>query len=480
MQKCIVGGGKNEVVRWHVSNIHDQAMHHIYQQVLDRVLGHMSQVQRASLQLLVQRLLVAAGGPEYIGTFRLLVLLGADCHSARLLAVLRAAQLSIAQRAPVTFQLQVVAVCLPAASSALLEQHERVFSALFLHDDPRVQLQMLEAGQVVSFTRRPYLAAEPWALARDALLVFGHLVDTRPEALLGSRTHLELGAALCLALDGQPAVDAMVTAMPARQRLRYLAWARRGLRQAGGGGGANLHQCMATLAKRLSQLHNTAGTSLGEPETPGTECYSDRLIRLIAIDELLPQLLSEGELDLMMECHFEPVQKAMPLASFLDPLALAQLHELRSRCNVPVEAGLAQRLHGERSPATPQASQHSRFAKAYGLERTQLVCMLHSPFANKGRGLERFLQCCHADMLVALPYLHRAMQGKPCPDPVKDWLVNTSGLSLGQLRAIYEGRLHDSALPLLANLARRDVHLGLVANRPAAGLTACEGLPDGA
>lgn len=480
MQKCIVGGGKNEVVRWHVSNIHDQAMHHIYQQVLDRVLGHMSQVQRASLQLLVQRLLVAAGGPEYIGTFRLLVLLGADCHSARLLAVLRAAQLSIAQRAPVTFQLQVVAVCLPAASSALLEQHERVFSALFLHDDPRVQLQMLEAGQVVSFTRRPYVAAEPWALARDALLVFGHLVDTRPEALLGSRTHLELGAALCLALDGQPAVDAMVTAMPARQRLRYLAWARRGLRQAGGGGGANLHQCMATLAKRLSQLHNTAGTSLGEPETPGTECYSDRLIRLITIDELLPQLLSEGELDLMMECHFEPVQKAMPLASFLDPLALAQLHELRSRCNVPVEAGLAQRLHGERSPATPQASQHSRFAKAYGLERTQLVCMLHSPFANKGRGLERFLQCCHADMLVALPYLHRAMQGKPCPDPVKDWLVNTSGLSLGQLRAIYEGRLHDSALPLLANLARRDVHLGLVANRPAAGLTACEGLPDGA
>lgn len=480
MQKCIVGGGKNEVVRWHVSNIHDQAMHHIYQQVLDRVLGHMSQVQRASLQLLVHRLLVAAGGPEYIGTFRLLVLLGADCHSARLLAVLRAAQLSIAQRAPVTFQLQVVAVCLPAASSALLEQHERVFSALFLHDDPRVQLQMLEAGQVVSFTRRPYLAAEPWALARDALLVFGHLVDTRPEALLGSRTHLELGAALCLALDGQPAVDAMVTAMPARQRLRYLAWARRGLRQAGGGGGANLHQCMATLAKRLSQLHNTAGTSLGEPETPGTECYSDRLIRLITIDELLPQLLSEGELDLMMECHFEPVQKAMPLASFLDPLALAQLHELRSRCNVPVEAGLAQRLHGERSPATPQASQHSRFAKAYGLERTQLVCMLHSPFANKGRGLERFLQCCHADMLVALPYLHRAMQGKPCPDPVKDWLVNTSGLSLGQLRAIYEGRLHDNALPLLANLARRDVHLGLVANRPAAGLTACEGLPDGA
>ncbi|MFJ4053758.1 hypothetical protein ACIPZC_09845 [Pseudomonas sp. NPDC089743] len=459
-----------------MSNIHDQAMHHIYQQVLDRVLGHMSQVQRASLQLFIQRLLVAAGGPEYIGTFKLLVLLGADCHSARLLAVLRAAQLSIAQRAPVTFQLQVVAVCLPAASGALLEQHERVFSALFLHDDPRVQLQMLEAGQLVSFTRRPYLEVEPWALARDALLVFGHLVDARPEALLGSRTHLELGAALWLALEGQPAVDAMVTAMPARQRLRYLAWARRGLRQSGDGGTANLHQCMATLAERLSQLHNTAGTSLGEPEKPGTGRCSEFPIRLITIDDLMPQLLSGDELDSMMECRFEAVHKAMPLASFLDPLALAQLHELLSRCNAPVQASPAQRLHCERAPA----SQHSRFAKAYGLERTQLVCMLHSPFANKGRGLERFLQCCHADMLVALPYLHRVMQGKPCPDPVKDWLVNTSGLSLAQLRAIYEGRLNHSTWALLANLARRDVHLGLLACRPAAASIVCGGLPDGA
>jgi len=74
-------------------------MHYIYQQVLERLLAHMSQAQRASLQLLIQRLLVAAGGPEYIGTFRLQVLQGSDRQGARLLAMLRAAQLSIAMRA---------------------------------------------------------------------------------------------------------------------------------------------------------------------------------------------------------------------------------------------------------------------------------------------------------------------------------------------------------------------------------------------
>lgn len=70
-----------------MSNIHDQAMHYIYQQVLERLLAHMSQPQRASLQLLIQRLLLAAGGPDYIGTFRLLVVQGADTRSTRLLAI---------------------------------------------------------------------------------------------------------------------------------------------------------------------------------------------------------------------------------------------------------------------------------------------------------------------------------------------------------------------------------------------------------
>jgi hypothetical protein len=62
-------------------------------------------------------------------------------------------------------------------------------------------------------------------------------------------------------------------------------------------------------------------------------------------------------------------------------------------------------------------------------------------------------------MLVALPYLHRALQGKTCPDAVKDWIVNTSGLPLAQLRMVYKGRLAPGVRQLLINLARRDVQL---------------------
>ncbi|MNM63424.1 hypothetical protein D3C81_747910 [compost metagenome] len=446
--------------------IHDQAMHYIYQQVLERLLSHMSQAQRASLQLLIQRLLVAAGGPEYIGTFRVLVLQGSDRRSARLLAMLRAAQLSIALRAPVTFQLRVLVVSLPAAGSATLEGHERSFNALFMQDDPRVQLQMIEGREVVPFSCRPSAAPERWLLARDAMLMFGHLVDARPEALLGSRLHLELADAVGFALRAQAPADVLITAIPARQRRRYLAWARRSLRQAGVRGPHMGHQCLAALAHGLSRLHGAVGAPLGnlaEP-TPGA-VPGDAPVRVIGIDDLLPHLLDEQQLDLMLGCCFETAQDAWPMVAFIEPFALAQLHELRAR-SLEAQAGRpALRLAGQPGGSKRRDVHQLQLGKAYGISQTQLVCLLFSPFARQGRNLERFLQCRHADMLVALPYLHRALQGKPCPDAVKDWLVNTSGLLLGQLRAIYDGRLPLTAWRLMSNLARRDVHLRLLPQR---------------
>nr|WP_189665397.1 hypothetical protein [Pseudomonas oryzicola] len=435
-------------------------MHYIYQQVLERLLKHMSKAQRASLQLLIQRLLVAAGGPEYIGTFRLLVLQGCDRRSARLLAILRAAQLSIALRAPVTFQLQVLVVSLPVADSATLESHERNFSVLFLQEDPRVQLQMVEGREVVPFRSRPSAAGERRLQARDALLMFGHLVDARPEALLGSRLHLELADAVGAALRAQAPADALVTAVPARLRRRYLAWARRTLRLAGAQGPHRVHQCLSTLAQGLGWLHGSVGGALDAQGGGAAGVVPEGLpVRAFAIDDLLPHLLEVQQLDLMLGCGVEADQDAWPLAAFIDPMALTQLHELRARSLEPQAGRPALRLPGKPGGSRHGDVQQVQFGKAYGINQTQLVCVLFSPFARQGKNLERFLQCRHADMLVALPYLHRALQGKTCPEAVKDWLVNTSGLPLGQLRAIYDGRLRLAAWRLMSNLAQRDIHL---------------------
>lgn len=80
----------------------------------------------------------------------------------------------------------------------------------------------------------------------------------------------------------------------------------------------------------------------------------------------------------------------------------------------------------------------SGFAQeGFGLNETQLVCMLFSPFVNQGDGLESFLRRCHPGMLVALPDLHKVLSGSTAPDQVMQWLVDISGLSLQSLQNLY-------------------------------------------
>ncbi|MDZ3992394.1 hypothetical protein [Pseudomonas sp. Teo4] len=469
-----------------MSAIHEQAMHNIYKQVYERLCKNMSQAQHASLQLLVQRLLVAAGGLEYIGSLRLLVLQGNDRSSARLLATLRAAQLSIALRAPETFQLRVLVACLPAPSpprprprgsgSGCLDSHQRLFNTLFLDDDVRVELQMIDGCEVVPFCCKSAKSTERWALARNALLLFSHLIDARPEALFGSRIHLELADALRLALSGQQEGDVVVTAMPARQRRRYLSWARRTLRLAGEHGLRDMPQSLAGLFEGLGALHGVAGTALERGRSDQAPAREQAVLRVIAVDDLLPQMPVRDQLDEFLNCP-ESASDGKPLSAFLDPLAIMHLHEVRThgiQTNTPRDL-----LQLARSPTQtkPEQPDQDRFDKTYGITQTQIACALFSPIANHGRDLERYLQCRHREMLVALPYLHRALQGKPCPEPIKDWLIETSGLTLGQLRAIYEGRIRPASRRMLANLARRDVQLRLLRQLPASAPSRCKASP---
>lgn len=45
-----------------MTTIQDQAMNYVYQQVLQRLLSFFSRAERTALQLMIQRLVVAAGG----------------------------------------------------------------------------------------------------------------------------------------------------------------------------------------------------------------------------------------------------------------------------------------------------------------------------------------------------------------------------------------------------------------------------------
>jgi len=75
--------------------------------------------------------------------------------------------------------------------------------------------------------------------------------------------------------------------------------------------------------------------------------------------------------------------------------------------------------------------------RCFCLNEAQLVCLLFAPFVENGASLEHFLRQCHPGMLVALPDLHRAMQGKPAPEQVLQWMVDVSGLPVSLIGTLY-------------------------------------------
>jgi hypothetical protein len=72
-----------------------------------------------------------------------------------------------------------------------------------------------------------------------------------------------------------------------------------------------------------------------------------------------------------------------------------------------------------------------------GLSEAQLVCLLFAPFAENGARLERFLRQCHPGMLVAMPDLHRAMQGQPVAEQIMQWMIDVSGLPVSLIGQLY-------------------------------------------
>lgn len=131
--------------------IHDQAMNYVYQQMLQRLLSFFSRAERTALQLLIQRLVVTAGGMEHIGDYKVLAVQSGSRDSCYTLALLRAAQLSIAGRAPATFQLRVASLRMNGVSALAQDNLHRCNSALFFYDDPRVEVVTADHRQVLPF-----------------------------------------------------------------------------------------------------------------------------------------------------------------------------------------------------------------------------------------------------------------------------------------------------------------------------------------
>lgn len=471
-----------------MTTIHDQAMNYVYQQVLHRLLGFFSRGERTALQLFIQRLVVEAGGMEHIGGHKVLVTHSGTRESSYTLAFLRAAQLSIAGRAPATFNLRVATLRHPGQEQATLNNIHRSFSALFVYDDPRVEVLMLDGAEVLAFNHQAPLSPQGRELYRRNVLMSGHLAASDRHLEMGDSHRLASGNFLGKVAYWNEAVDTLVSSHSPREQRQYLQAFVVAARQLGQRGESRAVLDFGDLFRALNdfgqdyyrqlcpQLSETCDHAPGHFEVR-------RPVSYLGLHDLVSE--SEGARESLL-CEFLGMHWDTPCENlYASPLLMTHTYGLQARYvnGLSYEEGVRQYLQLTTvlmrkknlcenliqltlsDYSTPERIEDRRLqadlllSQSLGLSEVQLVCLLFAPFVNGAAGLERFMRACHPQMLVGLAEVHKALRGEPAMDQVVQWLGDVSGLPLPLLGKLYTLPAHDSNLPPLpeTGVAR---HLG--------------------
>lgn len=456
-----------------MSYIHDQAMNYVYQQVLQRLLSYFDRAERTALQLLIQRLIVAAGGIEEIGSFKVLVPFGGGNDSAYTLAFLRAAQLSIACRSPQSFNLRIANMRHAGMTPAVMDNIHRCYSALFLHDDPRVELLVVDHQYVQLFERDLPFSQAGRDQNRSDMLLSGHLTAGDGQMTFCNSCYLGMAEFLGRAACWNDGVDAVLNGESLKEQTHYASWITHfALRT----GQPDVDWKQQTFSSRLKTSDNISRAYYRQlyGEDPQTASFMARPLGYPQ-KAIVPAVLSVTDLiDCRVEDHwamlteflgfrYDDLAFSFSESECANPLLMAHMRGLRAqfleereyahgiseylalaktlmrRKRMPrrlIDQAMAAYDDDEKLEARRALATH--FAQdAYGLSEAQLVCLLFAPFVDAGAGLEAFLRRCHPGMLVALADLHKALSGGAAPEQVVQWLVEISGLSLNGLQNLY-------------------------------------------
>ena len=441
-----------------MSTIHEQAMTYVYQQVLQRLIGHFTREERTALQLLVQRIIVAAGGMEQVGGYKVLVAHGGGEVSSYTLALLRAAQLTIAGRAPRTFLLRVATLRHAGMTESTLDGLNQGYGRLFLHDDPRVELLMVENQEVLPFNHLRPASTTGRAISQRNMVMMGHLSSGDCRATLCSDTYLALGDFYQRVTCWQGGVHALVSGDSPRKQSHFLAWLKSMALGAGMAMPDAWPSSLTGLFARMDEwstgyYRHVYGEHYVESERPSKT--SHRHLAYISVADLLDDidLRTSTMLTEFMAFAPDPMGFHFTHPGYSSPRLMAHLRGLQAEClrdltyaegvqgfiqqsgrHLP-EAFLAQA--GTREGRSESSAHAQQF---FGLDETQLICLLFSPFVHHGERLEGYLRQCHPGMLVALPELHKVLQGQLSADMLQQWATDTSGLPLPLLQHLYRKR----------------------------------------
>lgn len=473
-----------------MNNFHEQAMSFVYQQVLHRLVGFFSRPERIALQLLIQRLLVAAGGVERIQHFRVMVVHEGGKECAYTLAFLRAAQLSIAGRSSHTFKLRIAILRQPRMTANVMARIQTQCSELFIYEDSRVELLLVDEKGATRLQKQTPFESSSSAMNRTQFLMSGHLTQGDVRATFFYSDLLARAKLYRQASKWGDRVDALIDRRPPSHLGQYVTWIERVARQQGHAEHGSLREGFDSAVKLCSKLDDDYKQLLRLSSTATSELSVgvNNDIRVINVfdclchetDVLHSQVLMfvEGPWNIKELDIEEPQAAVVLLAAHMQGLrgayqygveycigvnAYLRRASMENQCNNRFKGQLIKQLGATFN--TPKrigklrAAATQYLSELHGVSDEQLGCFICSPFVNMAEGLEPFLQKCYPEKLRDIDGLRQLLKGSGTLFKGDvNWLESVSGLPLASLQALYHMEKIDlrQGNSLIANLSAHD------------------------
>jgi hypothetical protein len=437
-----------------------------------------------------------------------LVAYGGGKDSTYTLAFVRAVQLALFEQTGSTFRLRCATNRHAGMPQAVMDNIDRACTALGFAGDPDCEALLVDGPAVKPFARHEPLPAEIVQRNRLDLLMTGHrsLGDARPTFCNACNLSMVNSFGVAAAHDG--GVDVIITGDSPEEQRAYGLWIHRLRRK------ANPRERRRPEAgfKGFLQATDMIASSYFA-EVYGSEATEEISARAVTSD--VPKDIqffsifddtrySSGEhwalLTGLLGFEFDEIAFSFTESDCGNPTLMAHLRGLKCERMYGREyaEGLAEyvdfaaslmrvkefpdqlidvmreRYSGPDAPQRMRSVAAAFAVEAYGLDERQLVCLLHSPFTDKGRYLERYLEAELPELASQADAVRSLLAGDGEPmDPeeaeLERVMTEISGLELSRLRTLYRSESAPPSIPggpsILAAIRDGDPHKAEIKTR---------------
>ncbi|WP_433654514.1 hypothetical protein ACQPW1_27660 [Nocardia sp. CA-128927] len=477
-----------------------------YQQLI----GFLTEDEQLGVAAVGDKLIEAAGGLDRLADYKVMVAYGGGKDSTYVVAFVRAVQLHLQLEHGETFLMRVANMRHAGVISAVMENIDRVYSALGLLDDERVELLTIDHTEIRRFRVDLPLPDKLVAINRLDVLMNGHRSAGDGRPTFCNSCNLAVADFYGRAAWWRGGVDAIMTGDSRREQALYAAWILRLAK----GIGIDVQRKGMTFQDLLSALRGVGDAYFrelfGDDQHEPAErevAVGDRSVQptFVSIYDLVSYRVHD-HWDLIVDFlgfRFDDLAFSFTESDCANPTLMAHLRGLRVEYveGRTYQAGITEYLEFAETMMRRKEMPDSLIAlalgrydspekivkqrevaatyaeNAFGLGEDELVAMVFSPFTNEGARLAEFVERCHPERVAEIPALHAALRAEPGSDSAAGWLAEVSGLSISHLRTLYRSSLVDFAAgdTVMARVRAGDPHKSQVHTvDPRSGLPALE------